>query len=201
MIPKVKKIKRLLRENNIDGLIVNSPENFTYITAYSSHQHTVSRQPHFAVSVLDNKDENKAIAIGMDFETEAFSDYMECEVKKYSTWVGGKTFEEVLKNEEVSSNKKFVTSLDIVIESIKELGLEDKTVGIELDFVPVSYYESLKEIVLDDGIQIFDSEPDVEDMRELVDEWVREELWDWPKEVKEYKGHDDLLMALSVKES
>ena len=145
MIPKVKKIKRLLRENNIDGLIVNSPENFTYITAYSSHQHTVSRQPHFAVSVLDNKDENKAIAIGMDFETEAFSDYMECEVKKYSTWVGGKTFEEVLKNEEVSSNKKFVTSLDIVIESIKELGLEDKTVGIELDFVPVSYYESLKE--------------------------------------------------------
>lgn len=145
MIPKVKKIKRLLRENNIDGLIVNSPENFTYITAYSSHQHTVSRQPHFAVSVLDNKDENKAIAIGMDFETEAFSDYMECKVKKYSTWVGGKTFEEVLKNEEVSSNKKFVTSLDIVIESIKELGLEDKTVGIELDFVPVSYYESLKE--------------------------------------------------------
>ena len=68
------------------------------------------------------------------------------------------------------------------------------------DFIKY-YYESLKEIVLDDGIQIFDSEPDVEDMRKLVDEWVREELWDWRKEVKEYKGHDDLLMALSVKES
>ena len=100
MKSKVKKIKRMLRENNIDGLIVNSPENFTYITTYSSHQHTVSRQPHFAVSVLDNNDENKAIAIGMDFETEAFSDYMDCQVKKYSTWVGGKTFEEVLANEE-----------------------------------------------------------------------------------------------------
>ena len=35
--------------------------------------------------------------------------------------------------------------MDIVIESIKELGLEDKTVGIELDYIPVSYYESLKE--------------------------------------------------------
>lgn len=68
------------------------------------------------------------------------------------------------------------------------------------DFIKY-YYESLKEIVLDDGIQIFDSEPDVEDMRELVDEWVREELWDWRKEVKEYKGHDDLLMALNVEES
>lgn len=68
------------------------------------------------------------------------------------------------------------------------------------DFIKY-YYESLKEIVLDDGIQIFDSEPDVEDMRELVDEWVREELWDWRKEVKEYKGHEDLLMALSVEES
>lgn len=144
MRPKVKKIKRLLRENNIDGVIVNSPENFTYITAYSSHQHTVSRQAHFAVSVLDNKEESRAIAIGMDFETEAFSDYMDCIVKKYSTWVGGKTFEEVLANKEVVSNKTFVTSLDVVVESIKELNLEDKRVGIELDFISATYFDSLK---------------------------------------------------------
>ncbi|WP_092924641.1 M24 family metallopeptidase [Romboutsia hominis] len=144
MKPKVQKIKRLLRENNIDGVIVNSPENFTYITAYSSHQHTVSRQAHFAVSVLDNKEESKAIAIGMDFESEAFSDYMDCIVKKYSTWVGGKTFEEVLANKEVVSNKTFVTSLDVVVESIKELNLEDKKVGIELDFISATYFDSLK---------------------------------------------------------
>ncbi|WP_343101738.1 Xaa-Pro peptidase family protein [Romboutsia sp. MSSM.1001216sp_RTP31141st1_G3_RTP31141_220114] len=144
MKPKVQKIKRLLRENNIDGVIVNSPENFTYITAYSSHQHTVSRQAHFAVSVLDNKEESRAIAIGMDFESEAFSDYMDCIVKKYSTWVGGKTFEEVLANKEVVSNKIFVTSLDVVVESIKELNLEDKKVGIELDFISATYFDSLK---------------------------------------------------------
>ncbi len=144
MKPKVQKIKRLLRENNIDGVIVNSPENFTYITAYSSHQHTVSRQAHFAVSVLDNKEESMAIAIGMDFESEAFSDYMDCIVKKYSTWVGGKTFEEVLANKEVVSNKTFVTSLDVVVESIKELNLEDKKVGIELDFISATYFDSLK---------------------------------------------------------
>lgn len=144
MKPKVQKIKRLLRENNIDGVIVNSPENFTYITAYSSHQHTVSRQAHFAVSVLDNKEESRAIAIGMDFESEAFSDYMDCIVKKYSTWVGGKTFEEVLANKEVVSNKTFVTSLDVVVESIKELNLEDKRVGIELDFISATYFDSLK---------------------------------------------------------
>lgn len=144
MKPKVQKIKRLLRENNIDGVIVNSPENFTYITAYSSHQHTVSRQAHFAVSVLDNKEESRAIAIGMDFESEAFSDYMDCIVKKYSTWVGGKTFEEVLDNKEIVSNKTFVTSLDVVVESIKELNLEDKKVGIELDFISATYFDSLK---------------------------------------------------------
>lgn len=144
MKPKVQKIKRLLRENNIDGVIVNSPENFTYITAYSSHQHTVSRQAHFAVSVLDNKEESRAIAIGMDFESEAFSDYMDCIVKKYSTWVGGKTFEEVLDNKEIVSNKTFVTSLDVVVESIKELNLEDKRVGIELDFISATYFDSLK---------------------------------------------------------
>lgn len=68
------------------------------------------------------------------------------------------------------------------------------------DFIKY-YYEGVKEIALDDGIDDFDGEPDVVDMRELVDEWVREELWDWRKEVKEYKGHDNLLKALSVEES
>lgn len=145
MKPKTSKIKSLLRKYNIDGMVVNSPENFTYITAYSSHQHTVSRQPNFAAAVLDNKECTKPIAIGMDFESEAFEDYMDCIVKKYSTWVGAKTFEQVMANEEVVSNSKFVTSLDIVVESIIELGLEDKTVGLELDFLPVSYYNALKE--------------------------------------------------------
>lgn len=65
------------------------------------------------------------------------------------------------------------------------------------DFIKY-YYDGAKEIVLDDGIDDFDGEPDVEDMRALVDEWVREELWDWRKEVKEYKGHEGLLMALSI---
>ena len=64
------------------------------------------------------------------------------------------------------------------------------------DFIKY-YYESVKEIALDDGID----DLDVIDMRELVDEWVREELWDWRREVKEYKGHDDLLMALNVEEN
>ena len=67
------------------------------------------------------------------------------------------------------------------------------------DFIKY-YYESVKEIALDDGIDGLDGEPDVVDMRELVDEWIREELWDWRKEVKEYKGHDGLLVALSVEE-
>lgn len=145
MKPKTSKIKRLLRQNNIDGAIVNSPENFTYITAYSSHQHTVSRQPQFATVVLDNKEDTKPIAIGMDFETEAFCNYMQCDVKKYSTWVGGKTFEEVLANQEVPSTKKFVTPLEVLVETVKGFGLIDKTVGLELDYLPVKYYNSLKE--------------------------------------------------------
>lgn len=141
MKPKTQKIKRLLRQHKIDGAIVNSPENFTYITAYSSHQHTVSRQPNFATVVLDNKENTRPVAIGMDFETEAFSDYMDCDVKKYSTWVGGKTFEEVLANEEVPSTKKFVTAIEVIVETIKELGLENKTIGLELDFLPFNCYE------------------------------------------------------------
>ncbi|MEG2788840.1 MAG: Xaa-Pro peptidase family protein [Romboutsia sp.] len=145
MKPKTGKIKRLLREHNIDGAIVNSPENFTYITAYSSHQHTVSRQPHFAMVVLDNQEDTKTVAIGMDFETEAFEENMDCIVKKYSTWVGGKTLEEVLANEEVASTKKFVTSLELIVETIKEFDLTNKTIGLELDYLPYNYYQSLKE--------------------------------------------------------
>ncbi|MGX4601559.1 M24 family metallopeptidase [Faecalimicrobium sp. JNUCC 81] len=145
MKPKTSKIKKILKKYNIDGAIVNSPENFTYITAYSSHQHTVSRQPHFAVVILDNNEDTKPVAIGMDFESEAFSDYMDCDVKKYSTWVGAKTLEQVIANEEVELNPRFVTSLDVVVETIEELGLQNKTVGLELDYLPVNYYKSLEE--------------------------------------------------------
>ena len=42
--------------------------------------------------------------------------------------------------------------------------------------------------ILDDGYEER-GEFDVIDMEELVDEWIREGMWDWKKEVKERNSH------------
>lgn len=70
--------------------------------------------------------------------------------------------------------------------------------NVSADFI-VEVYKSEKELILDDGID-FDREPYVINMEEYVDEWIREGLWDWRKEVKEYKGCLDLLMIIGKKE-
>lgn len=145
MKPKYNKIKLSLRENDIDGAIVHSPENFTYITAYSSHQHTVSRSPNFACAVFNNVENEKPTAICMDFEYSAFLEYTECNVKSYDTWVCAKTFDKVLKNELPQKKDVFKTALTVLIETVYELNLQNKTIGLELDFLPTSYYYSLKE--------------------------------------------------------
>ena len=51
--------------------------------------------------------------------------------------------------------------------------------------------------ILDDGYEER-KEFDVVDMEEFVDEWIREGMWDWKKEVKERKGHGEL--SFDIKE-
>lgn len=68
------------------------------------------------------------------------------------------------------------------------------------DFIKF-FYGQEKEWIMEEGFEEYPEETIIEDMNKIVDEFIREGLWYWRNEVKEYKGHDDLLMALSVEES
>lgn len=146
MLSKQNKIKELMRQYEIDGAIVSSPENFHYITGYASHQHTVSRQPDFSSAVMTNDDMVKTHVIVMDFEMPSLHKKMpDFVVKKYDSWVGVREWDEVVTNIEIERSNIFETSMDVLVKTVRELNLANKTIGIEMDFLPVNYYKILKE--------------------------------------------------------
>ncbi|MCL2566269.1 MAG: Xaa-Pro peptidase family protein [Defluviitaleaceae bacterium] len=149
MQPKMNIIKKLLRERGIDGAIVSSPENFHYICGFAAHQHTVSRQANFAGAVLSDADNEPVFAITMDFEAAVFIEKAlgsKIQVRAYDTWVGARDWDEFSSGLKIADKTNMSTYFDVLLESVKELDLEDKTIGIEVDFVPLSFYEKLKDL-------------------------------------------------------
>ena len=141
MKPYATRIIKLMQEERIDGIIVQSPENFAYISGFSSHQHTVSRQPQFATAILAADEQIKPVLIGMDFETPSFN-RASFNVYSYSTWVGNLTLDEI---DQGVNSRSFVTFYELLHQVIKDNGLAEKTIGIEMDFCPVGFYQKLIE--------------------------------------------------------
>lgn len=138
------KFKVLMNEKDIEGAIVLSPENFHYITGFASHQLTVSRQPGFASAIVHKSNEIPTQIIGMDFETPAFYEKSTgFIIKKYDTWVGVREREDLISYTEKTDGAKFLNSMDVIVNTIKELDLGNKTIGIELDYLPYNYYQLL----------------------------------------------------------
>ncbi|MGI6214936.1 MAG: M24 family metallopeptidase [Christensenellales bacterium] len=153
--PKYDRVKQYLRLYELDGAIVSSPENIHYTAGFTGHQHTVTRQPGFSAAVL-NSDPNSAVHITtMDFEFAAFeekikelrrslgSSYTNIIPYSYHTWVGAKTWDEMLgiKNPAPLEN----SSQDSVLKDIVHgLNLENRRVGVELDYLNVNYLNKLK---------------------------------------------------------
>ena len=94
MKSREKNIKKIMKEENIDALIVSSPENFHYVTGTASHQHAVSRMPAVSMALVNSNENIQTVAICMDFEKKALEDRADnCKVVQYDTWVGVKTFD------------------------------------------------------------------------------------------------------------
>ncbi|QQK06879.1 M24 family metallopeptidase [Miniphocaeibacter halophilus] len=147
MKSKQNKFKKLLREKGIDGAIVSSPENVHYILGFGGHQHTVSRQAGFTLAVMSSDEKIKTHGITMDFEYPTFVKKNEDNthiIKQYTTWVGVRQWSDLLKGT-VPEEPKFVNSFEVMLESIKEMDLENKVIGLELDYLPINYYNQLKE--------------------------------------------------------
>jgi len=142
--PKHRKFRAELAKQGLDGAIILSPENFFYLTGLSGHQLSVSRTPGFSLAVLSTNLQIPIHVTTMDFEEPSFhinapENYV---IQKYDTWVGAGTKDELL-GEQVKVQEPRQTSLDILQKFMENLNLKNKTVGIEMAFVPVTYYQQL----------------------------------------------------------
>ncbi len=145
MQPKENRIKQLLRERGLDGAIVSSPENFHYVTGFAGHQHTVSRQPGFSVAVVSAREDVPTQLTTMDFEVPTFQlkSAGRFIVRKYDTWVGVKTWDEIAHGAVVPAPAVMESSMDMLKKLVKEMDLADKKLGVELDYLTHSYYNNL----------------------------------------------------------
>ncbi len=146
MKSKQHKIKALMPKYEVDAVLVLSPENFHYITGAACHQLTVSRCPGVAAAIVTADSNTTTQVIGMDFEVKAFQEKINCVIKKYDTWVGTKSWDEVVTNQcgqGQKAFKSFTGSLQVIADSLRETGLANKRIGIELDFIPFNYFKLL----------------------------------------------------------
>lgn len=145
MLPKESRIKELLRERGLDGAIVSSPENFHYVCGFAGHQHIVSRQPGFSVAVVSARDDVPTQLTTMDFEVPTFEIKSAGRfiVRKYDTWVGVKTWDEIANGAIVPAPAVMESSMDVLKKMVKEMDLADKKLGVEMDYLTFNYYNGL----------------------------------------------------------
>lgn len=146
MQPKYHKIRELLRERGIDGAIVSSPENFHYCAGFAGHQHTVSRQPGMSFAVMSTEDVSTPFLVTMDFEMSAFVKQNGLfTVKKYDTWVGVKNWTEISGEFTPMNHAVRKNPMDVLVETMNDMALADGTIGVELSYLPVDYYQLLRD--------------------------------------------------------
>ena len=147
MLPKESRIKELLRQRGLDGAIVSSPENFHYVTGFAGHQHTVSRQPGFSVAVVSAREDVPTQLATMDFEVPTFElkSAGRFIVRKYDTWVGVKTWEEIAQGAVIPAPAVMESSMDVLKKMVRDMDLADKRLGVELDYLNCGYYHALTE--------------------------------------------------------
>lgn len=155
--PKERRIKTMLREKGLSGAIVSSPENFYYVTGFAGHQHTTSRQPGFALAVMAADDEVPTQITTMDFEASTFvkkikeqketlgKDAGNFLLHGYDTWVGLKTWEEIIRGNETPRRLNTEDSFDLLKKMVSKMNLANKTIGVELDYLNVAYFRMLQE--------------------------------------------------------
>ena len=143
MQSKESKIRALMHEDGIDGLLVFSPENFHYVTGYASHQHTVSRSPDYSAALLCKEDSFKTNVFVMDFEQPTFQAQTDLRVQQYDTWVGVRSIEQIEKNL-LPEERILATIFDVMKKALGEAELLDKTIGVEMDFISLNFYGKLR---------------------------------------------------------
>lgn len=148
MQPKENKIKKLLREKGLDGAIVSSPENFHYVTGFGDTSIRCPASRDLLLAVMRADDQVPTHITTMDFEAETFrlkaagTNFV---VDPYDTWVGLKTWAEIAQGAPTVDKERMENSNDKLEAFVKTCNLADGRIGIEMDYLPMSYYQMLRE--------------------------------------------------------
>lgn len=141
-----KRLIESISSKTLDAILVTSPENVFYITGFTPHQLTVSRQPGFAYAIVFPDENHRDFLITMDYEVPTFKNKSdEVEVLSFDTWVGVKSYDEFVNKKDEPKINKFRTSMDIVEDLINEYNLSSSVVGLEMQSLPVSHMHILTE--------------------------------------------------------
>ncbi len=133
MKPNIAAIRSLIVDGKLDALVCMAPENFTYLSgAYISTLSTIRPRQGFAV-VPRNGD--PALVICSIERNQAAAE----------SWIGDiRVYTEFLE-----------TPVDALATLLKEKGLASATVGIDLDYLPASSFERLKDAL--PGLRLVDT--------------------------------------------
>ncbi len=155
--PKYDRVKEYLRLYKLDGAIISSPENVHYTVGFTGNQHAVTRRPSFSTAVLSS-DKNSAVHVTtMDYEIATFEekikelsaqfgkDRVNIKPHAYHTWVGAETWGEIrgLKSREKTNT---LSQDGALLKIVDESGLNNKRVGVELDYLNYNYFNKLKQM-------------------------------------------------------
>jgi Xaa-Pro dipeptidase len=114
-----------LREEDVDGMIAMSPENFAYVAGFIVSSHPILRWRHAAVVIT--RDGRRAL-FTVDMEASTVKDL--------------EPDEDVRVWEEFEEN-----AMPVLASLLKDLGLDSGRVGIETDYLPTRDMERLEKLL------------------------------------------------------
>lgn len=147
----VDKAKKLMKEMNLDALIINSPQHIFYASGFRCFDQIISREAQvFLIIPAQKEKESYLVAPHSDRFILIDNPIWVKNTKWYGTYY--------VKDAEDYAKQKVRSPFEGLFQSLKELDLEDGTIGIEEDLFPISVYEKLKtelpEIQIRDGSNI-----------------------------------------------
>jgi Xaa-Pro aminopeptidase len=120
--PNINALEALMREQTLDALVCMSPENFTYVSgAYITTLKTI--RPRQAFAVMAREGGVRAIVCGIEES-----------LVRDESWIP-----------DIRSYVEFVDEpVDVLVDSLREMGLANARIGFDLAYVPANTLQRLR---------------------------------------------------------
>jgi len=139
----LEKARKLLKDNDLDGMVICTQENYKYITGCNAKS-LLSRKIGSEVVIVPTKKEKDPIVVISEHDKESFGPLIRYkDIRTFDTWI---YFEKQGIPQKTKTFKPAqFDSMSKVVEAIKDIGLDEGNIGFEQSLAPASFYIGLKE--------------------------------------------------------